>query len=49
MAFNLQRFVDNPTLEVTDKCRKDELLKTAALFKIVIPKKKIKDELILEF
>lgn len=50
MAFNLQSFVDNPSLEVIDKCRKDELLIIASHFQIVIPKqclkKTIKAELI---
>ncbi len=50
MAFNLQSFVDNPSLEVIEKCRKDELLMIANRFQITIPKqslkRKIKAELI---
>ncbi|XP_048035833.1 uncharacterized protein LOC125261281 [Megalobrama amblycephala] len=50
MAFNLQSFVNNPSLEVIEKCRKDELLIIANHFQIAIPKqtlkKKIKAELI---
>ncbi len=50
MAFNLQSFVDNPSLEVIEKCRKDELLMIANHFQITISKqslkRKIKAELI---
>ncbi len=50
MAFILQSFVDNPSLEVIEKCRKDELLIIANRFQITIPKqslkRKIKAELI---
>ncbi len=50
MAFNLQSFIDNPSLEVIEKCRKDELLMIANHFQITISKqslkRKIKAELI---
>lgn len=50
MAFNLQSFVNNPSLEVIERCRKDELLIIANHLQIAIPKqclkKTIKAELI---
>lgn len=45
MAFNLQSFLDNPSLEVIEKCRKDELLIIATHFKIHIPKQSLKKEI----
>ncbi len=45
MAFNLQSFVDNPSLEVIEKCRKDELLMIANRFQITIPKQSLKQKI----
>lgn len=36
MTFSLQDFIDNPTLEKVDACRKDDLLCIAAQFNIPV-------------
>lgn len=41
---NLQSFLDNPSLEAIEKCRKDELLKIATHFRISITKQSLKKE-----
>ncbi len=48
MAFNLQDFLENPSLEVIEKCRKDDLCLIATHFKIAKQslKKQIKTEVI---
>lgn len=45
MAFSLQDFIDNPTLEKIDACRKDDLLCIAAHFNIPVPKHGVKKEI----
>lgn len=45
MAFNLQSFLDNPSLEVIEKCRKDDLFLIATHFKIPITKQSLKKQI----
>lgn len=48
MAFNLQNFIANPSLDIIKKCRKDELLSIATHFQIPIPKQSLKKHIIAE-
>lgn len=45
MSFNLQDFVDNPSFEKVDVCRKDDLLCIAAHFDITVHKYGLKKEI----
>ncbi len=45
MAFNLQSFLENPSLEVIEKCRKDDLCLIATHFKIPIAKQSLKKQI----
>ena len=45
MTFSLQDFIDNPTLEKVDSCRKDDLLCIAAHFDIPVKKYGVKREI----
>ncbi len=45
MAFNLQDFLENPSLEVIEKCRKDDLCLIATHFKIPIAKQSLKKQI----
>ncbi len=45
MAFNLQGFLENPSLEVIEKCRKDDLCLIATHFKIPIAKQSLKKQI----
>lgn len=44
MAFDLQSFLENPSLEVINKCRKDDLFLIATHFKIPITKQSLKKQ-----
>lgn len=45
MNFNSQDFIDNPTLEKVDACRKDDLLCIAEHFNIPVQKYGVKKEI----
>ncbi len=45
MAFNLQDFLESPSLEVIEKCRKDDLCLIATHFKIPIAKQSLKKQI----
>jgi hypothetical protein len=43
--FNLQTFVENPSVELFERCRKDDLLSVAAHFQIPVVKQALKREI----
>ena len=45
MGFNLQDFIDNPSFEKVDSCRKDDLLCIAKHFNISIQKYGVKKDI----
>lgn len=45
MSFNLQNFIDDPSFDKLDSCRKDDLLSIAAHFDITVQKYGVKKEI----
>lgn len=44
-SFDLKTFIDDPTVELFDKCRKDDLLAIASHFQIPVAKQSLKKEI----
>lgn len=44
-SFDLKTFIDNPTVELFDKCRKDDLLAIASHFQIPVARQSLKKEI----